>query len=193
MRLISRRMLVLAAALIAPSAQAHVGTGVSGGLAAGLLHPVTGLDHVLAMLAVGMWGACLGRPMIWALPASFLFMLLAGGLLGMQGIALPHGEAGIAASVIVLGLSIACAWKSPLAVALIIVAVFGLFHGHAHGIELPLAASPAAYAAGFALTTGLLHVAGIAAGLLSRRYFGDLLLRLGGAAISLTGIWFALG
>src|SRR6186713_604314 len=136
---------LIAALLMACPAFAHSGEGVAGGFAAGFLHPLSGLDHLLAMVAVGIWGAFLGRPLVWVLPVAFPLVMVVGGVLGIAGVPLPHVEVGIAASVIVLGLAIATAWRAPVGLAVAIVAIFAIFHGHAHGTELPSAASPEAY------------------------------------------------
>lgn len=184
--------LLLLVSLPACPALAHTGEGVAGGLLAGLRHPVTGLDHLLAMVAVGIWGAFLGRPLIWALPVAFPLMMVVGGVAGIVGIPVPYIEPGIALSVIVLGLAIAAAWRAAVPVAVGVVAVFALFHGYAHGTELPHAASPAAYATGFVVATGSLHLAGIAIGLLARFEHGTLALRVCGAAIAIIGGWILL-
>jgi urease accessory protein len=182
--------------IYAPAAAAHNGAGVAGGFAAGLLHPISGANHLLAMVAVGIWGAFLGVPLLWVLPVAFPLMMVVGGILGIAGVALPSVEIGIALSVIVLGAAIAGAWRAPTPIAITIVAVFALFHGYAHGSELPRAAEPTAYATGFVITTGLLHIAGIAIGLLARLPKvarlgkGIALLRIGGVLIVAAGVWF---
>jgi urease accessory protein len=170
----------------------HDGPGI-GGFMAGLLHPFTGMDHLLAMLAVGIWAASLGRPLVWALPLAFPLLMAAGAALGMAGIALPAIEPGIAASVIVLGLAILTAWRVPAAVALGLVAVFGVLHGFAHGAELPAGADPLAYGAGFLIATLALHAMGLAIGLLQGVPRGALALRAGGAAIAAAGAWLLVG
>ena len=188
-----KALAALLACMMASSAMAHTGEGVSGGFAAGFLHPISGVDHLLAMVSVGIWGATLGRPLIIGLPVTFPLLMVVGGVLGILGIPLPFVETGVGASVVVLGLAIALAWRAPVAVALAIVAVFGIYHGHAHGTELPSSASPAAYAAGFVLCTGLLHLTGIALGLLKRLPRGDAVLRTAGGAIAATGVWIVVG
>ncbi|WP_116365115.1 HupE/UreJ family protein [Parahaliea mediterranea] len=176
--------------LLAGTAQAHAPTDIAGGFSSGFLHPLLGWDHVAAMVAVGLWGAFLGRPAIWLLPVVFPLVMAIGGALGVAGIALPGVEIGIAASALVLGLMVLLAARPPLPVAAVLVGVFAIFHGHAHGTELPHAASPLAYSLGFVLSTGLLHLAGIAFGLLTRLRFGNTLVRAGGAVIALAGAWF---
>jgi len=186
-------LLALALMTLALPAQAHTGEGVAGGFIAGFLHPVSGVDHLLAMVAVGMWGAFLGRPLIWMLPVTFPLMMVVGGVLGIGGIPLPLVEIGISASVIALGLSVAAAWRAPIPVAVLIIGIFAIFHGHAHGTELPQAAAPEAYAMGFVISTGLLHITGIALGLVTKLPRGVMALRAGGAAIALAGIWILFG
>jgi urease accessory protein len=177
----------------AATANAHSGEGVAGGFLSGFLHPLSGLDHLLAMVAVGIWGATLGRPLVWALPVAFPMLMVVGGVLGIAQIPLPYVEIGIAVSVIVLGLSIASAWRAPMVVAVGIVALFGVFHGHAHGTELPTTAAPAAYAAGFVISTGLLHLGGIAIGLVKELPRGEQVLRAGGGVIAAAGVWILAG
>jgi urease accessory protein len=177
----------------AATANAHSGEGVAGGFLSGFLHPLSGLDHLLAMVAVGIWGATLGRPLVWALPVAFPMLMVVGGVLGIAQIPLPYVEIGIAVSVIVLGLSIASAWRAPMVVAVGIVALFGVFHGHTHGTELPTTAAPAAYAAGFVISTGLLHLGGIAIGLVKELPRGEQVLRAGGGVIAAAGVWILAG
>lgn len=177
----------------AAGANAHTGEGAIGGLISGFLHPITGFDHLLAMVAVGIWGATLGRPLVWALPVAFPLLMVVGGVLGITGVPLPYVESGIAVSVVVLGLAIAVAWRAPVAVALAIVAAFGVFHGYAHGKELPEAASPAGYVAGFVLSTGLLHLTGIALGMVKSLPKGTQMLRASGGLIAAAGVWILAG
>jgi urease accessory protein len=178
---------------LAGSAHAHTGEGGADGFLAGILHPLTGFDHLLAMVAVGIWGATLGTPLVWALPVAFPMLMVVGGILGISGIPLPFIESGIAASVVILGLSIAMAWRAPIPMAIAIVASFGVFHGYAHGAELPSAASPAAYVAGFVVCTGSLHLAGIAIGTLKRLPKGEQALRASGGLIAAAGFWIFAG
>ncbi|SFI67624.1 HupE/UreJ family protein [Albimonas pacifica] len=189
------RFALLAAALLLlpPAALAHDGAGVAGGFASGVLHPLMGPDHVAAMVAVGLWGAVLGAPAIWVLPVAFPLVMALGGALGVAGVPLPGIETGIAASALALGLAVALAIRPPLWAAALVVAAFAVFHGHAHGAEMPGAASPLAYAAGFVLATGLLHLAGIGIGALSRWPAGRALVRAGGGAIALAGLAFLTG
>jgi urease accessory protein len=182
-----RVALPLAVAVGAPGAFAHILPGTANGLVSGLVHPVSGIDHVLAMVAVGIWGAQLGKPAIWMLPVAFPLVMSIGGVLGVRGVPLPGVEIGVAASALALGLVIALAARPPLWAAAALVGAFAIFHGHAHGAELPHAAQPLAYGVGFVVATGLLHVTGIAIGVIERWRQGRLALRLAGGAIALAG------
>ena len=187
---------MLAAALamfLTGSAYAHEGSGITGGLISGFLHPILGWDHVVAMVAVGLWGAFLGNPSIWILPVVFPLVMAFGGALGVMGVPVPAVETGIAASAVVLGAMVAFAVRPPIWIAALIVGVFAIFHGHAHGTELPGAANPLAYSFGFVVATGLLHLSGIAFGLLVRWPAGKLLVRAGGVLIALLGVGFLTG
>lgn len=186
--------LALATALLgaAATANAHEATGVAGGFTSGFLHPLFGWDHVAAMVAVGLWGAFLKNPAIWLLPVVFPLVMAFGGALGVIGVPLPGVEIGIALSALVLGAMVLFAVRPPLWVAVALVGAFAIFHGHAHGTELPEAANPLAYSIGFVLCTGLLHLCGIAFGLLTRWPAGGALVRAGGAVIALAGALFLL-
>ncbi|HIO92021.1 MAG TPA: HupE/UreJ family protein [Leucothrix mucor] len=166
---------------------------ISGGFISGFIHPILGLDHVVAMVAVGLWGVFLGRPAIWILPVVFPLVMAFGGALGVAGVDIPYIEAGIALSGVVLGLAVAFAVRPPLWIAAIIVSIFAIFHGHAHGTELPNAANPLVYSVGFVIGTGLLHLAGILFGELTRWSWGDTVVRAGGGVIVLIGFGFLLG
>jgi urease accessory protein len=168
-------------------------TGASGGFINGLTHPLFGWDHVVAMVAVGLWGGQLKQPAIWLLPVTFPIVMATGGMLGARGMPLPMVELGIAASAIVLGIMVAASIKPPLWVAAVIVGAFAIFHGHAHGTELPEAAAPLAYGAGFVISTGLLHAVGIAIGLLVDWEWGEKVVRVCGAAIACLGFFFFVG
>ncbi|MEA1675162.1 HupE/UreJ family protein [Nitrospirillum sp. BR 11163] len=187
-----RLVLILAALGFSGPAAAHSGTGLPGGFGPGFLHPFGGLDHLLAMVAVGLWGAFLGAPLLLALPVLFPAMMVVGAIAGMLGLPLPPVELGIACSVLVLGGCIAGGVKAPAWLALPLVAVFALFHGYAHGRELPSAADPAGYSAGFVLATGLLHLAGVAIGHLNRRPGGARATRGLGGGIALLGVGFLI-
>ena len=179
-------------ALVGSSApvHAHVQTGEASGFLTGVGHPVSGLDHVVAMIAVGLWGAQLDAPALWLLPVTFPMMMALGGLVGLLGVPLPGLEVGIAASAVVLGLVVMFALRPPLAVAVALVAVFAIFHGHAHGTELPPGQSALLYSMGFVVATGCLHGVGIAIGVIHRWRWGQTLLRAVGAVVALAGIVF---
>lgn len=178
------------ALLIGSSAEAHMGTGLAGGFESGIRHPFSGADHLLAMVSVGLWGAFLGKPLIFALPVIFPAVMVAGAVMGMLGLPLPPVEMGIALSVTVLGSCIALSVKAPVWIASLIVAIFAIFHGYAHGKELPSAADPNGYSLGFVLATGLLHVSGIGIGFLNQRPGGVGVTRGLGILIAGAGVWF---
>ncbi len=174
-------------------ASAHETAGVAGGFISGFLHPILGWDHVAAMVAVGLWGAFLGSPAIWVLPVVFPMVMAFGGALGVVGIPVPAVETGIAASAVVLGAMVAFKVRPPIWVAGVIVAAFAIFHGHAHGTELPNAANPLSYSVGFVISTGLMHLCGIAFGLLVRWPAGKIAVQAGGGLIALAGVGFLTG
>jgi urease accessory protein len=179
----------VAACGLSASATAHTGEGV-GAFVGGLAHPLFGPDHVVAMVAVGLWGAFLGQPAIYLLPVVFPLVMAFGGALGSLGMPLPHVEFGIAISAVVLGAMVALAARPRLAVAVALVGVFAVFHGYAHGVELPSGADPVAYAAGFVVATGALHLAGVAFGLLARWPVGRFAVRVAGGVIAAAGLVF---
>jgi urease accessory protein len=185
-----RSLLALVCLLIASPAFAHTGGGLAGGFAGGFAHPFFGLDHVAAMVAVGLWGAFLGMPAMLLLPVVFPLVMAAGGVLGILGVPLPGIEIGIAVSAVVLGLMVALAAKPNLWVAALIVGVFAIFHGHAHGAELPDGADAVAYSIGFVIATGLLHLAGIGFGLLAAYPSGRIAVRAAGSLIAIAGLVF---
>ena len=183
---------VAAVALVSPDvASSHVesGTAGDGRFIGGALHPVTGLDHVAAMVAVGLWGAILRAPAIWVLPIAFPLIMAFGAVLGVMGIPLPAVDLGIAASGIVLGAMVSLSERPPLAVAFMLVSFFAIFHGHSHGAALPDFGVPLLYAAGFVIATGLLHVCGIALGLLFRWPAGRIAVRAAGVLIVGVGFY----
>lgn len=184
------RSLALAVALWPALALAHVGQGRAEGFLAGLSHPVSGLDHVLAMVSVGLWGAQLGAPAIWLLPVTFPMVMAFGGMLGLAGMPLPGVEAAIALSGILLGLAVLAEWRPPLPLAAVIVGFFAVFHGHAHGSELPAGASGLTYSIGFVAATGTLHAVGIGIGVIHRWGWGRVALRLAGAGVAAGGAFF---
>ncbi len=181
------------ALLLAAAAHAHTGEGALGGFTSGFLHPILGYDHLLAMLLVGIWGAQMGGRNVWTLPVVFPVVMALGGFAGAAGLPLPGVEIAIALSVVGLGLAVALAAKPPELVASVAVGVFAVFHGFAHGAELPAAADGTAYGIGFVLATGLIHLAGIGFGLavLSRQQ--GRIARFAGAAMSLAGVYFLVG
>lgn len=190
-----RRHGALAAAVLAVSAgvaQAHTGVSSVAGFTAGVAHPLGGLDHLLAMVAVGLWAAQLGGRALWAVPVSFVAMMTAGFLLGFGGIAVPAVEPAIAVSLLALGLVVATALRVPAAAGALLVGFFAIFHGHAHGSELPAAASAVAYAAGFLGATAALHGVGIAIGLALQGRLAWLE-RLGGVGIAAAGLVLLIG
>ena len=194
---ISRFNAALAACVLAPSlAFAHTGTGQTIGFAHGFTHPVSGLDHVLAMILVGVLAWQLGGRALWLVPTTFVSVMAIGGALGMMGISVPFVEAGIAFSVIVLGAVVALDIRAPLAIAVGVVGLFAIFHGHAHGSEMPATAGGVAYAAGFMLATATLHIAGIALGYLIAKISdrqGSIVMRSAGGTAALAGIGLFTG
>jgi urease accessory protein len=183
-------LLALPFLLAAMPALAHVQEGQAAGFLTGLKHPVSGLDHVFAMVAVGLWGAQLGAPAIWLLPVTFPLVMAFGGFLGLIGVPIPGVEIGIAASAILLGGMVAKEARPPLGLAAAMVAFFAVFHGHAHGAELPAGQSGLTYSIGFVIATGCLHATGIAVGVIHRWGWGRTALRLAGAAVAAAGIFF---
>ena len=179
-------VLALAPAL----AGAHEEAGQAAGFLAGLVHPVSGLDHVLAMIAVGLWGAVLGLPAIWVLPVAFPLVMAVGGLMGLLGFPLPGVEVGIAVSAIVLGVMVLAEVRPPLWLAAAIVAFFAVFHGHAHGRELPEGTSALLYSLGFVVATGVLHAVGILIGVAHRWAAGRQIVRVAGGGVALAGLLF---
>lgn len=174
-------------------ALAHSGGGYGGGFVAGFTHPILGWDHVAAMVAVGLWGAFLGAPSIWILPVVFPLVMAFGAVAGIVGFPVPAVETGIALSAVVLGLMIVFAAKPPIWVCAVIVGTFAVFHGYAHGTELPATVNAFAYAVGFVISTGLLHLAGIAFGLLVRWPAGRAAVRGAGGLIAIAGVAFLTG
>lgn len=174
----------------APSAYAHVQQAEAVGFLTGFRHPIAGGDHVLAMIAVGLWGAQLGTPAIWVLPVAFPMVMAVGGMLGLLGVPLPGIEYGIAGSAIVLGLAVGFEVRPPLAVAAALVGAFAVFHGHAHGTELPPGESALLYSMGFVAATGCLHAVGIGIGTVHRWAWGPTLVRVAGALVAAGGAFF---
>jgi urease accessory protein len=172
------------------TALAHERGGEAAGFLSGFEHPITGLDHVLAMIAVGLWGAQLGSPAVWLLPVTFPIVMAFGGMLGLMGIELPGVEVSIALSALALGFMVLREAKPNLWAAALLVGFFAIFHGHAHGTELPPGENGILYSIGFVIATGLLHAAGIAIGTIHRWPRGQLVLRAAGAVVMLGGAFF---
>lgn len=193
LRMIHRRLaalLGLVALMLPQVAAAHITATGSGGFTAGFEHPLSGYDHFLAMFAVGLWGAQMGGRQVWQLPVTFPLIMVVGGVIGILGLPLPGIEIGIALSIVVLGLAIATAWKPYEWIALAIISVFALYHGYAHGAELPMAADPADFAIGFVLATGMIHVIGVGVGLILDPIRGGQFSRGLGAIIAVVGLGF---
>ena len=186
-------LILLFVLLVAAPALAHVERGQAAGFFTGLSHPVSGLDHVLAMVAVGLWGAQLGAPAMWLLPVIFPMVMAMGGVLGLLGIPLPFVEVAIALSAVLLGIMVMSEARPPVAVAAILVGFFAVFHGHAHGTELPAGQSGLLYSMGFVMATGCLHGVGITIGLIHRWPAGKIALRIAGAGVALGGAFFLWG
>jgi len=185
-----RRAITVLAILNAQTALAHVQRGEAAGFLTGFRHPISGWDHVLAMVAVGLWGAQLGAPAIWVLPVAFPLVMAMGGMLALIGVPLPGIEVGIAASAVLLGAAVMFEVRPPLVVAASLVGVFAVFHGHAHGTELPAGQSALLYSMGFVIATGSLHALGIGIGTVHRWTWGRTLLRAAGAVVATGGIFF---
>jgi urease accessory protein len=183
-------LLALLLLLAATPAWAHVQQGQASGFLTGMKHPISGLDHVLAMISVGLWGAQLGPPALWLLPVTFPMVMAVGGFLGLVGIPLPGVEVGIALSAVLLGLMVARQARPPLWVAATLVGFFAIFHGHAHGTELPEGQSGLLYSIGFVVATGCLHGVGIGVSLVHRWTWGRVALRFAGAAVAVAGLAF---
>lgn len=185
------KLLILFFAL--PSlALAHTGVGDTTGFMHGFSHPIGGADHLLAMIAVGLWAAQIGGRALWVVPCTFVGVMLLGGVLGFSGVAIPFVEQGILLSILVLGVLIAGAFKLPTAYSCIIVGIFAVFHGHAHGTEMPASLSAGSYAIGFALATAMLHTAGIGLGSLMKQVNLHTISRFIGGAIALSGIYLSI-
>jgi urease accessory protein len=191
-----RFLLLLLPVLLAPvSAFGHEGSSLPyGSFIAGLAHPVLGIDHFLAMVSVGILSAQIGGRAIWTVPTTFVSVMAIGGLLGWLNVGLTSIELGISFSVLILGIAIAADRKLPVLVAMGAVGIFAIFHGYAHGAEMPTVANALTYGLGFMTGTALLHVAGLVVGDISQHYArGKILLRVAGAAIAGVGTWFLVG
>lgn len=187
----SKRRLFLFSLLLWPAtAFAHIRSGEAMGFVSGFEHPISGWDHILAMVAVGIWGAQLGAPAIWLLPVTFPMVMAFGGFLGLIGVRLPGVEFGIAASALLLGTMVCVEARPKLIWAAVLVGAFGLYHGHAHGTELPPGQSGMLYSMGFVIATGCLHGIGIGLGLIHPFPAGRWALRGAGAGIAMMGLLF---
>jgi urease accessory protein len=171
-------------------AEAHVQHGGATGFTTGFCHPWSGWDHILAMVAVGVWGVQLGRPAIWLLPVTFPVIMSIGGFLGLVGFPLPGTGIGIGLSAFFLGIMVAAEARPPLWLAVLMVGIFGLYHGHAHGTELPPNEDGLSYSIGFVVATGCLHGVGISLGLVHHWKAGAVALRVAGTVIALAGVFF---
>lgn len=167
---------------------AHVGTGSTASFAAGVAHPLTGIDHIAVMVAVGLWAALKGGRALWLWPATFVGVMLIGGVLGMAHIPLAYVEPAILASVAALGILVAVAIDLPIWLGALVIGVFAVFHGHAHGSEVAETVSGAEYMAGFATATASLHALGIAFALLMNRMHAQALVRVAGLGCVLLGV-----
>jgi urease accessory protein len=183
-------MLIVSLLISVQMASAHVHKGEAVSFLSGIKHPISGLDHVVAMIAVGLWGAQLGAPAIWVLPVAFPMVMALGGMLGLLGVPLPGIEVGIAASAILLGAAVMLELRPPLAAAAALVTFFAIFHGYAHGSELHAGENGLLYSVGFVMATGCLHGVGITIGLVSRWSWGRLALRVAGTGIAVAGLFF---
>ena len=179
---------VLAAATLSTVAEAHTGAGAATGPWHGFLHPFSGADHVLAMFAVGLFAYLLKGRALWLVPLSFVAMMAAGGALGSLDAGLPLVETGIALSLVAIGGLVALGRSIPVAAAMATVGLFAIFHGQAHGSEMPATVSGLGYGIGFLAATALIHAAGIGGGFLSARLAGGRLLRTGGALVAGAGL-----
>ncbi len=187
------QLITLAASCLAPGlALAHAGAGDSGGFLHGLAHPVSGIDHLLAMLAVGLWAAQIGGRALWAVPGTFLGVMILGGMLGLSTLPVPLIEEGILVSVLILGVLVAGAFRLATGYSALLVGLFALFHGYAHGAEMPVTLGTGAYISGFAVATALLH--GIGMGLGALMYKKNLInaVRFTGGAVALGGVYLAV-
>jgi urease accessory protein len=193
LRVLMKRFLLCLLLFVPGLVFAHAPEGAGGGFLTGFLHPIMGFDHLIAMVAVGLWGAFLGDRALWILPIVFPSIMAVGAALGIMGLGIPLVEFVIALSGVVLGALIALRFKAPLAIAMVLVGIFALFHGYAHGTEMPGQISAFTYGAGFVIGTGLLHLAGIGIGFATRLPRGELMVRGCGGVISVIGLTYLVG
>jgi len=196
MRYVAKLLAIAAFAMFPVAALAHVGVGDANGIVHGFSHPLSGIDHILTMVAVGVFAAHLGGRALWLVPLTFVTVMAIAGLVGMAGIGLPFVEIGIGLSVVVLGLVVAFQLNPPTVAAMALVGFFAIFHGHAHGAEMPETASGLAYGVGFVSATALLHAIGIGLGLAIGRIgknYSQWVVQAGGGAMALAGVAILVG
>ena len=191
-----RLLIIIALSTLSTGASAHVGVGDTHGFIHGFSHPLGGIDHILTMVAVGLFAAHLGDRALWLVPLTFVTVMALAGVVGMAGISLPYVEIGIGMSVVVLGLAIAFQINPPTLVAMALVGFFAIFHGHAHGAEMPESASGLEYGFGFVCATALLHAFGIGLGLAigyAGQLYGSRIVQVGGGAMAIAGVALLTG
>ncbi len=187
---IGLRLTALSTIILFPiSALAHTGIGDTAGFISGFSHPIGGMDHILAMIAVGLWAVQMGGKATWAIPTSFVILMILGGIVGILGVPIPYIEEGILVSVLVLGILIAAALRFPVSISALIVGFFAIFHGHAHGTEMPITAAAFTYGLGFAISTALLHASGISIGIIFQKFNIEKVVRFAGGSIAMGGIY----
>jgi urease accessory protein len=185
---IKRNALLILSFLLVPTlAHAHVGFGETSGFLRGMWHPPSGIDHICAMVAIGLWASQMGGRSLWLVPLTFLMLMATGGLLGMSGISLPFIEQGIIASVLILGVFIVAAIRMPLVASVVLVGLFALCHGHSHGAEMPPSVSGLQFAMGFVLATTVFHTLGIGLGVAMQKQGRPMVVRFAGLAIICCG------
>jgi urease accessory protein len=188
---LSTPLLALGLLLVLPGlASAHIIKGSPHGMHDGFMHPLTGLDHLLAMFAVGLWAAQHRGRAVWMIPLTFVSVMVLGGIMGVSGAYVPGAELGIAASVLVMGALIATATRFKPSLSMLVVGFFALFHGYAHGHEMPAAVSAVSFSVGFVVATLLLHGLGLAAGIYLQKQ--QRVMAFAGSAIALCSIFFFL-
>lgn len=194
-RILTALLIACAISIIPSTVYAHEGGNLPlGGFLSGLVHPVLGYDHLLAMLSVGILSAQIGGRAIWTVPATFVGVMALGGVLGLVDVGIKITELGIAFSLVILGSIIASERRLPIILAMIGVGFFAIFHGYAHGTEMPQTAQPVAYAFGFLTGTALIHITGVLIGDIFKRYQrGPQVLRFGGGLIAMVGLLFVFG
>jgi len=186
-------LIILVLSFVFPSlALAHTGVGETAGFMRGFSHPLSGADHLLAMVAVGLWAAQIGGRALWTIPSTFVGIMVLSGVLGFSGVPVPFIEKGIIVSILILGVLIACALRFPPLYSALVIGFFALFHGQAHGAEMPATISAGSYTVGFALATALLHATGMGLGTLMQKSNLYSVVRSTGGAVALCGIYLAI-